>query len=91
MFAVGGKCGVPSDAVSVTANVTVVSPGTVGSLQAGPAGISLSVSLLPFDAGRTRANGTLLLVAGSPAGSIQMTNLSAAPLDVVLDVSGYFR
>jgi PQQ-like domain len=91
VFAVGGKCGVPSDAVSVTANVTVVSPGIAGSLQAGPAGTSLSVLLLPFDAGRTRANGTLLLVAGSPAGSIQLTNLSAAPLDVVLDVSGYFR
>jgi hypothetical protein len=91
VFAVGGKCGVPADAVSVAANVTVVSPGAGGALQAGPAGIGLSVSLLPFNAGRTRANGALLLIAGSPAGSVQMTNLSAAPLDVVLDVSGYFK
>ena len=91
VFAVGGKCGVPADAVSVTANVTAVSPGAGGSLQAGPAGIGLSVSLISFDANRTRADGTLLLIAGSPAGSVQMTNLSAAPLDVVLDVSGYFR
>ncbi len=91
VFAVGGKCGVPADAVSVTANVTAVSPGAGGSLRAGPAGIALSVSLISFDANRTRADGTLLLIAGSPAGSVQMTNLSAAPLDVVLDVSGYFR
>ena len=91
VFAVGGKCGVPLDAVSVTANVTAVSPRATGSLRAGPAGIGLSVSLVPFDAGRTRAVGAVLLVAGAPAGSVQMTNLSAAPLDVVLDVSGYFR
>ena len=91
VFAVGGKCGVPADAVSVTANVTAVSPGAGGSLRAGPAGIGLSVSLISFDANRTRADGTLLLIAGSPAGSVQMTNLSAAPLNVVLDVSGYFK
>jgi hypothetical protein len=82
---------VPADAVAVAANVTVVGPAAGGALRAGPAGIGLSLSLLPFDAGRTRALGTLLLIAGSPAGSVQMTNLSAAPLDVVLDVSGYFR
>lgn len=91
VFAVGGACGVPPGAVSVTANVTVVNPGATGSLQAGPAGIALSVSLLPFTAGRTRANVSFLLIAGAPAGNVQMTNLSAAPLDVVLDVSGYFR
>lgn len=91
VFVVGGNCGVPADAVSVSANVTVVNPGSAGSLQAGPAGIALPVSLLPFRAGVTRANGTLLLIAGSPPGDIQMTNLSATPLDVVLDVSGYFR
>jgi putative pyrroloquinoline-quinone binding quinoprotein len=91
VFAVGGTCGVPADAVSVTANVTVVSPGTTGSLQAGPSGVALPISLLPFDAGRTRAIGTVLLVAGAPAGSVQMTNLSATPLDVVLDISGYFK
>jgi hypothetical protein len=87
----GGTCGVPADAVSVSANVTVVSPGATGSLKAGPAGIALSVSLLPFTAGKTRAIGTLLLIAGAPPGSIQMTNLSTAPLQVVLDVSGYFK
>lgn len=91
VFAVSGICGVPSDAVSVAANVAVVNPAAGGSLQVGPAGIALPVSLLPFAAGRTRANGTLLLVAGTPAGSVQMTNLSGASLDVVLDVSGYFR
>jgi hypothetical protein len=91
VFPVGGKCGVPADAVAVAANATVVSPAATGSLQAGPAGLALSISVLPFNAGRTRAVGTLLLVAGAPAGSVQMTNVSAAPLDVVLDVSGYFR
>jgi hypothetical protein len=91
VFTVSGKCGVPSGAIAVSANVTVVSPGGNGSLEAGPAGIGLNISLVPFATGRTRALGTLLLLAGTPEGSIQMTNLSAAPLDVVLDVSGYFR
>jgi hypothetical protein len=88
---VSGKCGVPAGAIAVSANVTVVSPGGSGSLEAGPAGIGLNISLLPFAAGKTRALGTLLLIAGAPEGSTQMTNLSAAPLDVVLDVSGYFK
>jgi hypothetical protein len=91
VVAVGGACGVPPDAVSVVANLTVVNPGANGSLQAGPAGITLPVSVLPFRAGLTRANGDLLLIAGFPPGDIQMTNLSPAPLDVVVDVSGYFR
>ena len=91
VFAVSGKCGVPAGAISVSANVTVVNPGGNGSLKAGPAGIGLNISLVPFATGRTRALGTILLVTGSPEGSIQMTNLSAAPLDVVLDVSGYFK
>lgn len=91
VFTVSGKCGVPSGAISVSANVTVVNPGGNGSLEAGPAGIGLNISLVPFAAGRTRALGAMLLVAGSPEGSIQMTNLSTAPLDVVLDVSGYFK
>jgi hypothetical protein len=91
VFTVSGKCGVPAGAIAVSANVTVVSPGGSGSLEAGPAGIGLNISLLPFAAGKTRALGTLLLIAGAPEGSTQMTNLSAAPLDVVLDVSGYFK
>ena len=91
VFSVAGTCGVPANAVSVSANVTAVSPAAAGSLQVGPAGVALSISLLPFEAGRTRAIGAIVLVAGSPVGSVQMTNLSAAPLDVVLDVSGYFR
>jgi hypothetical protein len=91
VFTVSGKCGVPSGAIALSANVTVVSPGGNGSLEAGPAGIGMNISLVPFATGRTRALGTFLLVTGTPEGSIQMTNLSAAPLDVVLDVSGYFR
>jgi outer membrane protein assembly factor BamB len=91
IVAVGGTCGVPADAVAVAANVTAVSPGATGSLQAGPGGVALSTSLLPFAAGRTRAIGTILLITGFPAGSAELVNLSSAPLDVVLDVSGYFR
>jgi hypothetical protein len=91
LFPVSGTCGVPADAVSVVANVTAVSPAASGGLLAGPAGITLTNPLLPFAAGRTRALGAFLLVTGSPSGSVQMTNQSAAPLDVVLDVSGYFR
>ena len=91
VVAVGGVCGIPADAVAVAANVTAVSPQAAGSLQAGPGGVALSTSLVPFSAGKTRAVGSVLLVAGYPAGSVQLVNQSAAPLDVVLDVSGYFR
>lgn len=81
----------PAGRRSPDAAVTAVSPAAAGSLQVGPGDVGLSVSVLPFGAGRTRALGTLLHVAGVPAGSVQMTNLSSAPLNVVLDISGYFR
>jgi hypothetical protein len=91
VIAVGGTCAVPSDAIAVTANVTVVAPAVSGALQAGPGGVSLSTSLLPFTVGKTRAVGAVLSIAGYPAGTVQLVNQSAAPLNVVLDVSGYFR
>ncbi len=91
LFAVAGACGVPADAIGIAANVTAVSGGARGHLQGGPAGVSLSTSLLNFEAGATIANSAILLLTGSPAGSVSFGNFSAATLDVILDVSGYFK
>ena len=89
---VTGRCGIPSTAVSVAANVTVVDPSATGSLSVFAGGPVVSGSTeVPATAGRTRAlhfvpilgtNGSLSVRASLPPGS---------STDVVLDVSGWFE
>lgn len=76
-----GSCGVPSTARALAANVTVVDPKLGGSLWLGETEI-------PFEGGRTRALHTLLTLP--PDGSGLVTAQSSSPVNVLLDVTGYF-
>ncbi len=86
-----GTCGVPTDAVSVSANVAIVSPPSTGFLAVYPTGQPYGgTSTLSFRPLLTRAsNATVLLGDGGSAEFF----LSAASgnADLVVDVSGYFR
>jgi hypothetical protein len=44
-----------------------------------------------FVPGRTRANNVTIGLTGDPVGSLWIENDSTGPVDVVLDVSGYFK
>lgn len=91
LLAVAGQCGVPADALAVASNLTVVSPSTPGDLRVSPSGIVTLTSTIDFAAGRTRANNVTIGLTGDPVGSLWIENRSPGPVDVVLDVSGYFK
>ena len=91
-FAAVGKCGIPSDAIALAANVTAVQPAVIGWMTVfpGPAGATRPpVSTLSYRTGRTRANNALLGVGTD--GSINVYNDGAQPLHFIIDITGYFR
>jgi hypothetical protein len=89
-FAAAGTCGIPVTARSIVVNLTVTGAGAAGNLVAWAAGDPVpTANSLSFRAGATRANnGVIRLGTG---GAIDVQNQSAASVNVILDVSGYFR
>jgi len=89
-FALAGRCGLPANARSVTANVTVTGATAAGHLRVFPGGDDLpSTSFVNYAFGQTRANsgvipvgaaGDLAVYVGQPTGTVH----------VVVDVMGYF-
>jgi phospholipase C len=91
-FSLAGRCGVPSDATAVAANLTVVGPGGAGFLRLFPTGTPPpGTSAIEFDAGAVRANNAALSLLGSPCGSVTVEGDFSGQTDFVLDVSGYFQ
>ena len=91
-FPIAGTCGIPADAVAVAVNVTVLGPTVSGNLEIHPTGgPPTSTSTINFTAGQIRANNSLLTLGVD--GEISVTpNLSAAgTVQLLLDVTGYFR
>ncbi len=92
VFTVASTCGVPSDAKSLSANVTVTNVSAAGSLviyrgdgqQTGTSTVSLQV-------GKTRANNAMLQLALDGSGTIKVQNTATGTVDLVVDVNGYFR
>lgn len=95
-FQIKGVCGIPSDAKTVTLNVTGVSPTHSGFLVLWPAGGSFPpVSNLNFNDGESAiGNGAVVpLGAGNPDLSLAY-GAPLGPADsihVILDVTGYFK
>jgi hypothetical protein len=90
-FKLIGKCGIPAEASSVSLNVTVTGALSAGHLRLYP-GTSPrpSSSSLNFAAGETRANDAVALLG--PAGDLEVFAAQAVGgVDVIVDVTGYFR
>jgi hypothetical protein len=91
-FQIAGMCGIPQDAAAVAANVTAVHPSAPGSLALYPAGSigprATAVSLRP---GTTRGSSIILDLTGTPSGTSSLFASTPGSVDVVIDVSGYFR
>ncbi len=86
-----GVCGVSTDAMSVSANVTVTQPTAPGTLTVYPADQSFpGTTTIAFGVGKTRANNAILRLSADSARSIRIRNASAGTVHVLLDVSGYF-
>lgn len=91
-FPIAGACGVPADATAVAANVTAVTPAAPGSLSLFPAGvIAPQSSVVSLATGKTRASNAILSLQGTPAGTLRVFASTEAPVDLLVDVSGYFR
>jgi hypothetical protein len=91
-FAIPESCGIPADAVAVVANVTAVSPAFSGSFEVYPTGaLPAGTDTVSFQAGRVRANNTLLALGVGGEVSVHTTLSAAGTVHFVLDVSGYFR
>jgi hypothetical protein len=89
----GLPCGIPVTARAVSANVTVTQTSAPGSLAivAGNAAGPTTTSNLSFGVGQSRANNTVLLLAGDGSGTVRVENGSAGTLHAILDVNGYFQ
>jgi hypothetical protein len=87
-----GSCGVPSDATALAVNVTVVNPADTAfaTFYPGPAFVARpNVSTINFIPGRTLANNARIALGVD--GSINIFNAGAPPLDVLIDIAGYFK
>jgi hypothetical protein len=92
LFQVSGRCGIPTSAKVVSANLTVV-PQSAGYLTVFPGGAPLpATSTLDFSAGQVRSNNAMLLLAADGSGTVDiLAALSQSVTDVILDVNGYFQ
>jgi hypothetical protein len=89
-FEIGGRCGVPADALAVTLNVTVTNATTAGSLTVYPGtGLVPGTSTVSFTSGRTRANNATI---GLVDGVLSVADRQqTGTVDLIVDVSGYYR
>lgn len=86
----GGTCGVPIDATAVALNVTVTGPTSAGSLTLFPGAAPVpETNVVSFAAGRTRAGNVTMPLAGGVLSVLDRQETGS--VDLILDVSGYFR
>jgi hypothetical protein len=91
-FAVTGVCGIPKEARALSLNVTVAEAGAVGHVRLFPGMAPLpNTSTINFLPGITRANNTIIGLAGNGSGTLQAHLESSAPAELILDVNGYFK
>jgi hypothetical protein len=89
-FALAANCGIPVTAKALSVNITAVEPTSNGNLSLFPAGETPpTASSINFQAGLTRANNALLSL--SAAGAIEVLSNTTAPVDFILDVTGWFE
>ena len=94
-FPVRGNCGIPADARAVSLNVTGVGPSDQGHLVLFPSGTAAPrASNLNFDASMPAvANGAIVGLSSSDPNDLSVLPnlLNNGRLDIVLDVTGYFK
>jgi hypothetical protein len=90
-FQIPGSCNIPSNAVSVSANLTVVAAGG-GFIALYPGNaFPLGTSNLNFAAGQVRACNSVLMLSTDGTGTVGVLNGNSTAIQFILDVNGYFR
>lgn len=86
-----GQCGISAGARAIVANLAVVSPPASGYLTAFADGFLQPVaSTINFRTNVTRANNAIIPL-GAGGGLILYCGAGSVPVDVIVDVSGYFQ
>lgn len=84
------RCAIPADASAIFVNVTAVGPAADGYLSLYPGGFAWpGTSSISFPAGKNRANNAVVPLGS--ADDLTVKNGSNGTVDVVLDVTGYFK
>jgi hypothetical protein len=93
VITVTGRCGIPAIAKAVAVNVTVVGTPQTGLVVFFPGNAQVpNTSTLSFSIGQTRANNAVLMLASSGTGTLAVKNTtSSLPVQLLLDVTGYFQ
>jgi len=90
-FTVTGRCGVPSTATAVAANVTVTGPTASGFLSIFPGNaFDLGTTALNYLTGVVRSNNGTLQLATDGTGTIAIRNNGTGTTHVVVDITGYY-
>jgi hypothetical protein len=89
---VASACGIPSDARSISINVTVTNVSAQGSvlLYRGD-GQPPTASTSSLGVGRTRGNNAMVHLALDGTGTIKVQNGSTGTFDLIVDATGYYR
>jgi hypothetical protein len=92
VLAVAGRCGIPTTAAALSANVTVIAPAAPGFLTLYPGNsMAPTASSINFGPGQTRANNAVVKLSTDGALTLGILNGSVGAVHFVLDVNGYFR
>ena len=90
-FVVAGQCGIPSDAQAVALNVAVTMPTAAGDVRLFASGTLMPMPpAINYAAGQTRARGGIFAL-GLGGGIDAHVDQSAGTVQLILDVTGYFR
>lgn len=94
-FQVTGKCGIPTSAKAISANLTTVGPQGAGFLTLYPGDATLpQASTINFTAGQVLANNIVVELALDGTGTLNLyASIAGATstTNALLDVSGYFQ
>jgi hypothetical protein len=92
-FPLAGHCSIPTTAKALAANVTVVNPAALGDLRLFPGDETVSplASTINFQGGEVRANNAVLQLAHDGSGTVKVQADTAGPVDLLIDVTGYFQ
>ena len=91
-FTLTGRCGIPSNAAAVVANVTAFQPTGPGTLSVFPGdAFDLGTMVLGFNPGNVLAGSSILRLSTNGTGTIGIRNNATGTTHVILDVTGYYR
>jgi acetyl esterase/lipase len=89
IFPVSGSCGVPPDATALSVNITAIAPAANGFLTLfEPGAPRPTASTINVRTGETRANNGIVHLIGHPRA---IALYSGVPVEVAVDVNGYFK